>query len=120
MSSNEDVFSLQAHPCDRFIQNFYSKFAQIVVQSRVSFPKEAKEAKQNTWFNYCIHDVEILKDQIRNWKSDLYVPLNIEILLDTSQLSSDKALLLGNEDHSLQGRPEYIVLEQWRVQLEKS
>eukprot|EP01135_Chromosphaera_perkinsii_P006392 Nk52_evm121s485 gene=Nk52_evmTU121s485 len=70
----------------RLVANFYSKVAQVVVQSRTSFAKGPQKSTANTWFNYVTDDVECIKEEVRAWKNDLHTPLHIEVFLDMSEV----------------------------------
>jgi hypothetical protein len=127
----------------QLLLQFYSKAAQIIVQSRISVlqsydANDYMNKKQNKWFNLEMDEFQPLKDELKFWKSQLQTtahapPLIIDILLDISQMSPYHILILtGNnaerETINFEGlsgfdnskRPiqkKKILLETWQLTL---
>lgn len=123
------------------IQNFFSKSAQIVFQSRtlhegtssLELPTEKLDDtgsnKVNKWFNIHMYNAnEIPKEDLKLWKSfnDLsnIPPMIIETYLDLRQLSSNQTVVLKDDN----GNPwtvaksgtkkQEIVLERWLIEFD--
>ncbi|KAK0628720.1 autophagy-related protein 13-domain-containing protein [Bombardia bombarda] len=90
---------------DQIIQNFYSKAALVILQSRLNIlPAEVKRgAKTNKWFQIETDDVDAFRDELRVYKTsdsleNFPPPMIIETYLDASRLSS-KQMLVITDDH---------------------
>ncbi|KAI8580555.1 hypothetical protein K450DRAFT_236183 [Umbelopsis ramanniana AG] len=108
---------------DYIVQNFYSKVAQIVIQSRISLEKsvirqssqkyssspysvtdkDAVRKRVNGWFNLITTDIDGLKDELKYWRHQIAkvadrtpYPMIIDIFLDTSKMADDMTLMFVN------------------------
>jgi hypothetical protein len=122
---------------DQLAQQFFSKSAQMIVQSRLMI--ESLNGKRNKWFNIELEDYDPLREELKFWKGQLLStqqapPLTVEVLLDISQLSTNQHLLLTDQktgrrhrirSEDLMGtdqlgnpiRKEKILLETWQLTL---
>jgi hypothetical protein len=120
---------------DQLSQQFYSKTAQIIVQSRIQMDANGK---RNKWFNLELEDYEVLREELKFWKGQLSIqqtpPLIVEIFLDISQIPTNQSLVLTDPtsgrrqristesltstDHNgTTFRKERILLETWQLTL---
>ncbi|KAF9111506.1 autophagy protein 13 [Mortierella sp. AM989] len=106
----------QIKKADQILQNFYVKVIQIVVLARVTHPDphagiaQKKGSlrgaslikKTSKWFNLELEDLDIYKDDAKFWRAaavtDSPPPMLVELLLDTSELSSNQMLVLVDEN----------------------
>ncbi|KAI8997470.1 autophagy-related protein 13-domain-containing protein [Pilobolus umbonatus] len=112
---------------EHIIQNFYTKTAQMIIQSRVSSDKLRRSVnKLNRWFNISTGDCEQLKEQLNFWKSLVYrqrdepmPPLIIDIYMDdTPELCKEGSCVYGWTDSSIQAnKHKKIILESWILTL---
>ena len=135
----------QIQRLNQVIQNFHTKAALIILQSRVdlapAYSKGKDEKRVNKWFNIELDETDDYKDDIRRWKTcDLKEnrppPLVIEILLNTDSLNQNQRLVILDEDGrrhdvmsaltaAMDGRhgkrraskDNEVVLERWLIQL---
>ncbi|KAL9546546.1 hypothetical protein MBANPS3_006607 [Mucor bainieri] len=116
---------------ESIIQNFYTKTAQIIMQSRIPDMKNTSGKKKlNKWFNITTHDNEKLKEELKFWKSLVKYqqeeeeppPLVIDIYLETTepdllQEGDDvygwRKLDLGIQQNDVQR----ILIESWTLSL---
>ncbi|KAI9304061.1 autophagy-related protein 13-domain-containing protein [Cunninghamella echinulata] len=95
---------------DHIIQNFYTKTAQLIIQSRITSDniqnrdRRGESRKLNKWFNIATEDIEILKDELKYWRTLAIQsteveppPMIIDIYLDTSKLAQNQALMVTDE-----------------------
>ncbi|CAG8502720.1 2799_t:CDS:10 [Ambispora gerdemannii] len=119
-NTTRTVKSTKAEKADQLVQNFYSKVAQIVTQSRLiqydsltSFNKGASPSrhantlttkKVNKWFNLELDDSNIYKEDIKFWHQAVTTsatpppPMIIEFFLDTRELAQNQILILTDEN----------------------
>ncbi|KAI7906082.1 autophagy-related protein 13-domain-containing protein [Cokeromyces recurvatus] len=101
---------------DQIIQNFYTKTAQIIIQSRCTtnearYGKKASykgssSKKLNKWFNVATEDVEILREDLKYWRNMAVQttaykeppPMIIDIYLNTSKLSFNPSLVVADDN----------------------
>lgn len=115
------------------VQNFFSKFVQIILEARSIEPidLESLETKLNKWFNLNTSNTsqyDSFKDEIKHWKSnnDLQSmpPMIIETYLDLRQLSPSQTVLLRDENENewtvtKSGTKKHeIVLERWLIEFD--
>ncbi|KAK4512406.1 uncharacterized protein ATC70_003105 [Mucor velutinosus] len=116
---------------ESIIQNFYTKTAQIIIQSRIPNMKNTSGKKKlNKWFNITTSDNEKLKEELKFWKSLVKYqqeeeeppPLVIDIYLETTepdllQEGDDvygwRKLDLGIQQNDVQR----ILVESWTLSL---
>ncbi|RCI05474.1 autophagy- protein 13, partial [Rhizopus stolonifer] len=125
---------------DQIIQNFYTKTVQIVIQGRCHDTRYGKRAslkgssssrKINKWFNIATDDVEVLKEELKYWRTIAIQsdkeppPMILDIYLDTSKLSFNQSLIVA-DDNLRWGRIELnkadthidkILIESWELSL---
>uniref|UniRef100_A0A060T6L4 Autophagy-related protein 13 n=1 Tax=Blastobotrys adeninivorans TaxID=409370 RepID=A0A060T6L4_BLAAD len=118
---------------NQVLQNFFSKTAQVIIQSRVQaspvYARGSGAPKQNKWFNLELEETDLFREELRLWKSADFAtaasvpPLVVETFLDVRSLGPQQALVVTNPDGSqsvaLKGgtsRTE-IVLERWVIEL---
>ncbi|TVY40507.1 Autophagy-related protein [Lachnellula subtilissima] len=133
---------------DQIIQNFHTKAAIVVLQSRMSLPilytKDGSK-KVNKWFQIETDDTTAFRDDLSIWRTsggfeNRPPPLILETYLDTSALTSRHSLVivddngkrwdvleaLNNSSGSSDGgsrirkRNNEVVLERWRIELKGS
>ncbi|SLM33798.1 Autophagy-related protein 13 [Lasallia pustulata] len=126
------------------VQNYYTKAALIIVQSRVSLPpayvRGTDNKRVNKWFNVELDETDVLRDDVRTWKvcdvtENRPPPMIIETFLDTEDLTHNQSLVII-DDHGKRwdveevlgiaadasrgrtrtSRPQ-VVLERWRIEL---
>ncbi|KAI8094204.1 autophagy-related protein 13-domain-containing protein [Thamnidium elegans] len=111
---------------EQIIQNFYTKTAQIIVQSRISSEvlkgDYNSRRKINKWFNITTNDYENLREELKFWKSFMKnhkdqepPPLIIDIYLETTEPD-----LLQEGDnvrgwHKLELGVQRILVESWTL-----
>lgn len=114
---------------EQIIQNFYTKTAQIIIQSRVSseglkYAASGEKRKLNKWFNIATHDCENLREELKFWKSfvkngqeEQAPPLIIDIYLETTE----PELLQEGDDargwNKLNLGVQRILIESWTLSL---
>ncbi|OBZ85789.1 Autophagy-related protein 13 [Choanephora cucurbitarum] len=127
---------------DQIIQNFYTKTVQIIIQGRctphhdirygkrASLKGSSSSRKINKWFNIATEDVEILREELKYWKTMSVQPeteppsMVLDIYLDTSKLSYHQSLMVA-DDNLRWGRIELnraehidrILIESWELSL---
>ncbi|ORX50783.1 hypothetical protein BCR36DRAFT_412271 [Piromyces finnis] len=119
---------------DIIIRNFFSKFSQIVIQSRFQF-QENEPKKESKWFNIRLHDIQRLEEDsiINNYKKipiPEFLPLIIDIYLDISPCLLNKKVYIRDEENknnienlveidttSSRQKKKIILLERWRLSL---
>ncbi|KAJ5327743.1 Autophagy-related protein 13 [Penicillium brevicompactum] len=131
-------------PPSHLQQNYHTKAALIILQSRVSLPlaynKGSDIPRVNRWFNVELDDTDILREPLRLWRTCDATdrrppPLVIETYLDTKGLTNNQSLVILDENGkrwdvreslaALQGaraKPyqaenDEIILERWRIEL---
>lgn len=110
---------------DHIIQNFYTKAAQVIVQARLGQIDERHAGrgqstrrssrglhsrdsntskKANKWFNLVTEDLDVLKEDLKFWRTqainpsgDEPPPMKIDIFLDVSELSQNQILVVVDE-----------------------
>ncbi|KAI8272466.1 Autophagy-related protein 13 [Colletotrichum sp. SAR11_57] len=132
---------------DQIIQNFHTKAASVVLQSRIDLKpayhtRGPGSKKLNKWFQIETEEFDDFKDELRIWRScggfeNTPPPLIIETYLDTSRLTPSQSLVIVDEngkrwdviealnssDSSDDGRPTpakrntEVILERWRIEL---
>ncbi|KAK9349496.1 autophagy-related protein 13-domain-containing protein [Lipomyces starkeyi] len=105
---------------NQVVQNFFSKAAQVIIQSRmlvnpVIMPVNAVitdptiiQKKTNKWFNLEVDDTDTFRDELRLWKAaDAALvtssfaslpPLLIETVLDTRDLTANQTLVVLDDE----------------------
>ncbi|EAW11297.1 putative autophagy protein Atg13 [Aspergillus clavatus NRRL 1] len=130
---------------NQIISNYHTKAALIILHSRVelppSFNKGSDTPRVNRWFNVEIEDTDILREQLRTWRTSDATenrppPLVIETYLDTKGLTNNQSLVVLDENgkrwdvleaiatsgqahpvRPLQSNSDDVILERWRVEL---
>lgn len=116
-SSEDFAGARQDHPADnsagqmqrlnQVIQNFHTKAALVVLQSRVeltpAYSQKTDTKRVNRWFNLDIDETDEYKDDIKRWKTcdvedNRPPPLVIEIFLSTESLPQGQRLVIVDED----------------------
>ncbi|KAI9289658.1 autophagy-related protein 13-domain-containing protein [Umbelopsis sp. AD052] len=110
---------------DHIIQNFYTKAAQVIVQARLGQIEERQASrgqstrrssrglqtrdsntskKANKWFNLVTEDLDVLKEDLKFWRTQAInpsgeepPPMKIDIFLDVSELSQNQILVVVDE-----------------------
>ncbi|KAK2075320.1 hypothetical protein P8C59_009454 [Phyllachora maydis] len=128
---------------DQIIQNFHSKAAVLILQSRMH-TTPAGDRKQSKWFQIETNDVDEFRDDFKIWRQagsfdNRPPPMIIETYIDASRLSNGQSLVIldengkrwdalevlnSSESSSAEGSPPRlrernteIVLERWRIEL---
>ncbi|RLV90937.1 Autophagy-related protein 13 [Spathaspora sp. JA1] len=121
------------------VQNFFTKSAQIILQSRsypetnsLYFPQEdTSTQKLNKWFNiYSYAAPDFLREELRLWTGDLSFqsvlpPMIIETYLDLRQLPSNQIVVVLDENNNpwtvgkSGGKKHEIVLERWLIEFDQ-
>jgi len=94
-SSYSSTSPIQPNKSEQVTQNFYTKFAQIILQSRI----DVSPGKLNKWFNLELDDSDDLRNELKFWKAQAASsaqPLVINVYLDVSQMDTDKQVLTLN------------------------
>ncbi|KNG83580.1 putative autophagy protein Atg13 [Aspergillus nomiae NRRL 13137] len=130
---------------NQIISNYHTKAALIILHSRIelppSFNKGSDTPRVNRWFNVEIEDTDVLREQLRTWRTcdatdNRPPPLIIETYLDTKGLTNNQTLVALDENGkrwdvlealaaSQQAHPvrppsassDDVILERWRVEL---
>jgi hypothetical protein len=99
---------------DLLLQQFFTKTAQIIVQSRLRL--DGQNLKVNKWFNLELEDREPLREELKFWKGQLTSsmqapPLIVDILLDISSLEEQQHILLTSTQTGRRHRipPESLI-----------
>ncbi|KAJ5755639.1 Autophagy-related protein 13 [Penicillium manginii] len=127
--------------------NYHTKAALIVLHSRVdlppSYPKGSDTPRINRWFNVELNDTDILRDQLRIWRTcdatdNRPPPLLIEVYLDTKGLTNNQSLVVLDDNgkrwdvhdslaalrtqasNYQQSKADEIILERWKIELGES
>lgn len=115
---------------NQIVQQYFSKAAQIIVQSRISTsptynPKAPGPPKLNKWFNIQLEDLEPYKEELKLWRTLDYQSSNIprlvvETFLDLRKLSSENHLELVDSNGkswvvNKGSKRKEIVLERWII-----
>ncbi|TVY83205.1 Autophagy-related protein [Lachnellula suecica] len=133
---------------DQIIQNFHTKAAIVVLQSRMSLPivytKEGLK-KVNKWFQIETDETSAFRDDLALWRTsgsfqNRPPPLIVETYLDTSQLTNRHSLVIVDDDGKrwdvmealnnssgssdggsrLRKRNTEVILERWKIELKDS
>ncbi len=97
----------QMQRLNQVIQNFYTKSALVILQSRVdlapAFSKQTDNKRVNRWFNLDINETDEYKEDIKRWKTcdveyNRPPPLVIEVFLSTDSLHQGQRLVIVDED----------------------
>ncbi|KAI3536335.1 hypothetical protein CABS01_01218 [Colletotrichum abscissum] len=132
---------------DQIIQNFHTKAASLVLQSRLNLKpiyaaRGSGNKKLNKWFQIETEEFDDFKEELRIWRNcgsfeNKPMPLIIETYLDTSRLTPSQSLVIVDEngkrwdvmealnssDSSDDGRSlptkrnTEVILERWRIEL---
>ncbi|OWO98248.1 autophagy protein Atg [Marssonina coronariae] len=125
---------------DQIIQNFHTKAAYLVLQSRMPLPvvfSKDGTKKLNKWFQIETDDTSAFKDDLSLWKScggyqNRPLPLVIETFIDTSNLTKNQSLVLVDDqgkrwdvlealsNSSGSRRNTEVILERWKIELQDS
>lgn len=132
---------------NQIISNYHTKAALIVLQSRVdlppSYPKGSDTPRINRWFNVELNDTDILREQLRIWRTcdatdNRPPPLLIETYLDTKGLTKNQSLVILDDNgkrwdvqdslealrtavpHLQRTKSDEIILERWKIELGES
>ncbi|KIW99145.1 uncharacterized protein Z519_00808 [Cladophialophora bantiana CBS 173.52] len=98
---------VQMQRLNQVIQNFHTKSALIILQSRVdlapAYSQKTDNKRVNRWFNIDIEETDEYKDDIKRWKTcdveyNRPPPLVIEIFLSTESLQQGQRLVIVDED----------------------
>ncbi|KFY13733.1 hypothetical protein V492_03066 [Pseudogymnoascus sp. VKM F-4246] len=132
---------------DQIVQNFHTKAATVILQSRMSFPTirtKDQTTKVNKWFQLETDDTDAFREDLRLWKTcggfeNRPPPLILETYLDTSDLSNKQSLVIVDDNgkhwdvaealNEAQGlkhsesrhrkRHTEVILERWRIELKE-
>jgi autophagy-related protein 13 len=136
----------QMQRLNQVIQNFHTKSALIILQSRVELPpaysQKTDARRVNRWFNLDIDETDEYREDIKRWKTcdveyNRPPPLIIEIFLSTESLHQSQRLVIVDEDgkrwdvmntlssaqstsRTSQRRPTEsteVLLERWTIEL---
>lgn len=67
--------------CHRLVQEAFSKAAQIILQSKIlQFQQQSSNHKLSKWFRLRMQEYINVSQEIREWKTDAFQPLIIEIV----------------------------------------
>lgn len=97
----------QRQRLNQVIQNYHTKAALIILQSRVelspAYSQKTDTKRVNRWFNLDIDETDEYKDEIRRWKTcdvdyNRPPPLVIEIFLTTEPLQQGQRLVIIDDD----------------------
>ncbi|KAA8644250.1 putative autophagy protein Atg13 [Aspergillus tanneri] len=130
---------------NQIISNYHTKAALIILHSRIDLPpslnKGSDAPRVNRWFNVEIEDTDVLREQLRTWRTcdateNRPPPLIIETYLDTSGLTNNQSLVVLDENgkrwdvleslatsreaqpvRSPSSKSDDVILERWRVEL---
>ncbi|KAH0536930.1 hypothetical protein FGG08_006232 [Glutinoglossum americanum] len=129
---------------NQIIQNYFTKAAQIVIQSRMAVPpvyaRGTDIKKVNKWFNVELDETDAFREELRLWKlcdaDDPRPPsLIIETFLDTAALTNKETLVIideqgkrwnvaealnasdGPDGRGNSKRKTEVILERWRIEL---
>ncbi|KAK0640862.1 autophagy-related protein 13-domain-containing protein [Cercophora newfieldiana] len=92
---------------DQIVQNFFSKAAILVLQSRLNLTpaggKKAESRKTNKWFQLETDDIDDFREELRVYKisgsfENRPPPMIIETYLDASRLSSNQSLVVVDDN----------------------
>ncbi|KAK3899750.1 putative autophagy protein [Staphylotrichum tortipilum] len=92
---------------DQIIQNFYTKAAVLILQSRLETTpvggKREDGKKQNRWFSIDTDDIEDCRDELRVYRlsgsfENRPPPMIIETYIDASKLSSSLSLVIVDDN----------------------
>lgn len=134
---------VQMQRLNQVIQNFHTKAALTILQSRVelapAFSQKTETKRVNRWFNLDIDETDEYKDEIKRWKiCDVEYnrppPLVVEIFLSTESLQQGQRLVIVDEDgkrwdvmntlssaHSGGSRQKTevneVIVERWTIEL---
>lgn len=140
---------VQMQRLNQVIQNFHTKSALIILQSRVdlapAYSQKTDAKRVNRWFNLDIDETDEYRDDIKRWKScdidyNRPPPLIIEIFLSTEALHQSQRLVIVDDDgkrwdvmntllsahstsrasHRRTTNPNEILLERWTIKLGES
>ncbi|RDL36572.1 Autophagy-related protein 13 [Venustampulla echinocandica] len=133
---------------DQIIQNFHTKAAIVVLQSRMSLPviltKDGPK-RVNKWFQIETDDTPAFRDDLSVWRNcgglqNRPPPLILETYLDTSALESNHTLVIVDDngkqsnvldalndssgssegDSRRRKRNTEVILERWRIELKEN
>ncbi|KAK4133641.1 hypothetical protein BT67DRAFT_450072 [Trichocladium antarcticum] len=102
-SAGRDPSRESIRKLDQIIQNFYSKAAVLILQSRIdTIPTGGKREdgkKTNKWFSIDTDDIDDFRDELRVYKQsgsfeNRPPPMIIETYIDASALSSNQSLVI--------------------------
>ncbi|KAJ1661098.1 autophagy protein 13 [Dispira simplex] len=92
---------------DQIVQNIFSKFAQVVGQTRSSAAhlttgSSSSAPKVNKWFNLELTDHEPIKAEVKFWRAAVLLstpppPLFLEVYLDVRRLRSEQTLVVTDD-----------------------
>lgn len=135
-SHDDTQTKLQVAKLTQVIQKFFTKAAQIILESRAYpetstpslYPTKEESSKINKWFNlYMTNIPDLCKDDLKLWKGvDLTTipPMIIETYIDLRSLPADQTLvLMDDEKHpwtvaKSRGKKQEVVLERWLIEFE--
>ncbi|KAJ0296384.1 hypothetical protein COL516b_011667 [Colletotrichum fioriniae] len=96
---------------DQIIQNFHTKAASLVLQSRLNLKpiytaRGSGNKKLNKWFQIETEEFDDFKEELRIWRNcgsfeNKPMPLIIETYLDTSRLTPSQSLVIVDENGRL-------------------
>ena len=98
---------VQMERLNQVIQNFYTKSALIILQSRIelapAYSQKTGDKRVNRWFNLDIDETDEYKDEIKRWKIcdvdyNRPPPLVVEVFLSTESLHQGQRLVIVDED----------------------
>ncbi|CAX39798.1 autophagy-related protein, putative [Candida dubliniensis CD36] len=127
---------LQIAKLTQVIQKFFTKAAQIILESRAYpetstpslYPTKEESSKINKWFNlYMTNIPDSCRDDLKLWKAaglTTIPPMIIETYLDLRNLPANQTLvLIDDEKHpwtvaKSRGKKQEVVLERWLIEFE--
>ncbi|EHY60092.1 autophagy protein 13 [Exophiala dermatitidis] len=139
--SPADNPGVQMQRLNQVIQNFHTKAALIILQSRVelspAYSQKTETKRVNRWFNLDIDETHEYRDDIKRWKTcdvedNRPPPLVIEVFLTTDPLQQGQRLVIVDEDgkrwdvmttlssrnnHRRMAEANEVILERWTIQL---
>ncbi|KAI9776406.1 MAG: autophagy protein 13 [Geoglossum umbratile] len=91
---------------NQIIQNYFTKAAQIIIQSRMAVPpvyaRGTDTRKVNKWFNVELDETDAFREELRLWRQcdaedPRPPPLVLETFLDTAALTNKQTLVIIDE-----------------------
>ncbi|PHH66568.1 hypothetical protein CDD81_7043 [Ophiocordyceps australis] len=135
---------------DQIVQNFYTKAAVLVVDSRIKVKISQSSngmRKTNKWYQIETDEIDDFRDELKIWKTcgsleNRPPPMIIEVYLDTSRLKDSQSLVIIDDEgkrwdvmEQLSASPSSsgscsspgsvaknteVILERWRIELKQA